>query len=155
MLFISRPLTEGTEVSLFLEFFEPGLDFFSFRTQITNRRHVILESIIICFRYKKIDEAYAITYYLGIKNPIKQRRIMPTLTATEARSNLYRLIDETASSHEPIIIKGKRGSAVLISEDDWRAIQETMYLLNIPGMRESIREGLATPIEECTRELDW
>jgi len=79
---------------------------------------------------------------------------MPTLTATEARSNLYRLIDEAASSHEPIIIKGKRGSAVLISEDDWRAIQETMYLLNIPGMRESIREGLATPIEECTRELD-
>ncbi len=80
---------------------------------------------------------------------------MPTLTATEARSKLYRLIDEAASSHEPIIIKGKRSSAVLISEDDWRAIQETMYLLNIPGMRESIREGLATPIEECTRKLDW
>lgn len=80
---------------------------------------------------------------------------MPTLTATEARSKLYRLIDEASSSHEPIIIKGKRGSAVLISEDDWRAIQETMYLLNIPGMRESIREGLATPIEECTQELDW
>ena len=55
---------------------------------------------------------------------------MPTLTATEARSKLYRLIDEALSSHEPIIIKGKRGSAVLISEDDWRAIQETMYLLN-------------------------
>jgi antitoxin YefM len=103
----------------------------------------------------KLDKAYAMTYYFGIKNPLNQRRIMPTLTATEARSNLYRLIDEAASSHEPIIIKGKRGSAVLISEDDWRAIQETMYLLNIPGMRESIREGLATPIEECTRELDW
>jgi len=80
---------------------------------------------------------------------------MPTLTATEARSKLYRLIDEAASSHEPIIIKGKRCSAVLISEDDWRAIQETMYLLNISGMRESIREGLSTPIEECIRELDW
>ena len=80
---------------------------------------------------------------------------MPTLTATEARSKLYRLIDEALSSHEPIIIKGKRGSAVLISEDDWRAIQETMYLLNILGMRESIREGLATPIEECNQELDW
>ena len=80
---------------------------------------------------------------------------MPTLTATEARSNLYRLIDEAASSHEPIIIKGKRANAVLISEDDWRSIQETIYLLNIPGMRESIREGLATPIEECTQELDW
>jgi prevent-host-death family protein len=80
---------------------------------------------------------------------------MPTIKATEARAKLYRLIDEAASSHEPIIIKGKRHSAVLISEDDWRAIQETMYLLNIPSMRESIREGLATPIEECTQELDW
>ena len=80
---------------------------------------------------------------------------MPALTATEARSKLYRLIDEAASSHEPIIIKGKRSNAVLISEDDWRSIQETLYLLNIPGMRESIRQGLATPIEECTQELDW
>jgi len=80
---------------------------------------------------------------------------MPTLTATEARSKLYGLIDETTASHEPIIIKGKRGSAVLISEDDWRSIQETIYLLNIPGMRESIRDGLATPIEKCTKELDW
>ena len=80
---------------------------------------------------------------------------MPTFTATEARAKLYRLIDETASSHEPIIIKGKRGSAVLISEDDWRSIQETLHLLSVPGMRESIREGLATPIEECTSELDW
>ena len=80
---------------------------------------------------------------------------MPTLTATEARSKLYGLIDETTASHEPIIIKGKRGNAVLISEDDWRSIQETIYLLNIPGMRESIRDGLATPVEECTKELDW
>jgi prevent-host-death family protein len=80
---------------------------------------------------------------------------MPTLTITEARAKLYRLIDEAASSHDPIVIKGRRGSAVLISEDDWRAIQETLYLLNIPGMRESIREGLATPIEECDPELDW
>jgi prevent-host-death family protein len=80
---------------------------------------------------------------------------MPTLTATEARSKLYGLIDETTASHEPIIIKGKRGNAVLISEDDWRSIQETIYLLNIPGMRESIRDGLATPVEECTEELDW
>ena len=80
---------------------------------------------------------------------------MPTLTATEARSKLYGLIDETTSSHEPIIIKGKRGNAVLISEDDWRAIQETIYLLNIPGMRESIQDGLATPVEKCTKELDW
>ena len=80
---------------------------------------------------------------------------MPTLTASKARSKLYRLIDEAASSHEPIIIKGKRGNAVLISEDDWRSIQETIYLRNVPGMRESIREGLATPIEECIQELNW
>ncbi len=80
---------------------------------------------------------------------------MPILTATEARSKLYRLIDETSASHEPIIITSKRGRAVLISEDDWRSIQETLYLLNIPGMRESIREGLATPVDECTKDIEW
>ena len=80
---------------------------------------------------------------------------MPTISATNARTRLYALIDETAKSHEPIIITGKRNKAVLLSEDDWRAIQETMFLLSIPGMRESIRQGLATPIEECVEELDW
>ncbi len=80
---------------------------------------------------------------------------MPTLTATEARARLYRLIDEAASSHEPIVITGKRGNAVLISENDWRSIQETIYLTNIPGMRESIKDGLAMPVEECTEEIDW
>ncbi len=80
---------------------------------------------------------------------------MPTVSATEARSKLYRLIDQASTSHEPIVITGKRGNAVLISEDDWRSIQETMYLLNIPGMRESIREGLATPIEDCTEARNW
>ncbi len=80
---------------------------------------------------------------------------MATLTATEARKKLYRLIDETASTHEPITITGKRGNAVLLSESDWRAIQETMFLVNIPGMRESIIEGLKTPIEDCSEDLDW
>ena len=80
---------------------------------------------------------------------------MPILTAKEARSKLYRLIDETSASHEPIIITSKRGRAVLISEDDWRSIQETLHLLNIPGMRESIREGLATPIDECIKDIEW
>lgn len=80
---------------------------------------------------------------------------MPILTATEARSKLYRLIDEAASTHEPIVITGKRGRAVLISEDDWRSIQETLYLLNIPGMRESIREGLSTPVDKCDEEIAW
>jgi antitoxin YefM len=80
---------------------------------------------------------------------------MPTVTATEARAKLYRLIDQAASSHEPIVITGKRANAILISEDDWRAIQETLYLLSVPGMRESIREGLETPVEECAEDLDW
>ena len=80
---------------------------------------------------------------------------MATLSATEARTKLYRLIDQASLSHEPIIITGKRGNAVLISEDDWRSIQETMYLLNIPNMRGSIREGLATPIKDCKENLDW
>ncbi len=80
---------------------------------------------------------------------------MPTLSATEARTKLYRLIDEASLTHEPIVITGKRGNAVLISENDWRVIQETMFLLNIPGMRESIQEGLATPIEDCKEEIEW
>ena len=80
---------------------------------------------------------------------------MPILSATEARTKLYNLIDQTSATHEPVLITGKRGNAVLISEDDWRSIQETIYLLNIPGMRESIREGLAAPLEECGEELDW
>jgi prevent-host-death family protein len=80
---------------------------------------------------------------------------MPTVTATEARAKLYRLIDQAAASHEPIVITGKRANAVLISENDWRAVQETLYLLSIPGMRESIREGLETSVEECAEDLDW
>ena len=80
---------------------------------------------------------------------------MTTVTATEARTNLYRLIDEVAASHEPVLITGKRANAIMISEDDWRAIEETMYLLNMPGMRESIVEGLNTPIEETDEEIDW
>ena len=80
---------------------------------------------------------------------------MPTLTATEARSKLYRLIDETTNSHQPVIITGKRGNAVLVSEEDWQSLQETLYLLSIPGMRKSIREGLATPVDECEQDIDW
>ena len=80
---------------------------------------------------------------------------MPTLTATQARSKLYRLIDETAATHEPVLITGKRKNAVLVSEEDWHSIQETLYLLNIPSMRESIRKGLATPVEECSEDVKW
>ena len=80
---------------------------------------------------------------------------MPAITASEARANLYRLIDEVATSHDPLLITGKRGNAVLLSEADWNAIQETLHLLSIPGMRESIREGMDTPVDECDKDLDW
>jgi antitoxin YefM len=80
---------------------------------------------------------------------------MSIFTVTEARANLYRLVDDTADSHEPIIIQGKRSRAVLISEADWRSMQETMNLLDIPGMRESIRLGLDTPIDECADNPGW
>ncbi len=80
---------------------------------------------------------------------------MKTITATKARENLYKLLDETAESHEPFQITGKRTNAVLISEGDWRAIQETLYLLSIPGMRESIREGLEAGLDDCAKELGW
>jgi len=80
---------------------------------------------------------------------------MTTLTATDARKRLYSLVDEVKESHEPVQIVGKRSSAVLVSEEDWRAIQETLYLTSIPGMRESIQKGLKTPVEECDEKLPW
>jgi antitoxin YefM len=80
---------------------------------------------------------------------------MPTLTASEARANLYRLMDQTAESHEPVIISGKRNDSVLVSAEDWQAIQETLHLLSVPGMRESIREGMAESVDGCAQELDW
>jgi len=80
---------------------------------------------------------------------------MTTITATEARKLLYKLLDEVADSHQPIQITGKRGNAVLLAEEDWRAVQETLYLLSVPGMRESILDGMKTPVEECDEELDW
>lgn len=80
---------------------------------------------------------------------------MTVLTASEARANLYRLIDQTAESHEPILISGKRSKAVLLAESDWASIQETLHLLSVPGMRESIKEGMSESIESCSTELDW
>jgi len=80
---------------------------------------------------------------------------MTTLTASEARANLYRLIDQTAESHQPIHIAGKRTSAVLLSSEDWEAIQETLYLLSIPGMRESIKAGMAEPLGKSAKGLKW
>ena len=80
---------------------------------------------------------------------------MATLTATEARANLYKLIEETVQSHEPVVITGKKGNAVLLSENDWNAVTETLHLLSIPGMRESIREGLEADPADLSETLDW
>ncbi|MGY0193538.1 type II toxin-antitoxin system Phd/YefM family antitoxin [Leptothrix sp. BB-4] len=80
---------------------------------------------------------------------------MTVLTASEARANLYRLIDEAAATHEPVLIAGKRASAVLVSAEDWSAIQETLHLLSVPGMRESIRDGMAEPIDASASTLPW
>ena len=80
---------------------------------------------------------------------------MKTITVTKARERLYKLLNETAESHEPVQITGKKANAVLVAEEDWRAVQETLYLLSIPGMRESIREGLEMPLEETSEEPGW
>jgi len=80
---------------------------------------------------------------------------MTTLTASAARATLYKLLDQTASSHEPIQITGKRPSAVLVSQEDWQSIQETLYLLSIPAMRESIRAGLKTSVSKLSKKIAW
>ena len=80
---------------------------------------------------------------------------MTTVNVTEARANLYKLIDDASVSHEPVVITGKRGNAVLLAEDDWTAINETLYLLSVPGMRESIIEGMQENLDETSTELDW
>ncbi|MEA3289199.1 MAG: type II toxin-antitoxin system Phd/YefM family antitoxin [Campylobacterota bacterium] len=77
------------------------------------------------------------------------------MSATNARKDIFNLIDETASTHEPIIITGKRNNAVMVSQEDWNAIQETLYLNSIPNVKESILEGMDTPVEECSEDLEW
>lgn len=78
---------------------------------------------------------------------------MKTITAEEARSGLSSLIDEQAALHQPLLITGVNNKAVLISEEYWHAIQETVALLSIPGMRESILEGMAQSIDEYSEDL--
>ena len=80
---------------------------------------------------------------------------MSTISVTEARTNLYKLIDEAAESHQPITINGKRNSAVLVAKEDWFAVQETLYLLSVPGMRESILSGMQENLEDMSTELEW
>ena len=80
---------------------------------------------------------------------------MHSISVTEARKQLYHLLDELAEPHEPVLIAGKRSSGVLISEEDWRSITETLYLSSVPGMRESILEGMRTPVDECSEDPGW
>ena len=80
---------------------------------------------------------------------------MDTVNATNARKNLYRLIEEVLKNHEPVQITSKNGATVLIADEDWKSIQETLYLLSIPGMRESIRKGMDTPLDECSDTIEW
>ena len=98
----------------------------------------------------EIDMTYVITYFL-----VEEEYIMTTLSVTEARANLYKLIDDTSLNHEPVIITGKRGNAVLLAEDDWNAINETLHLLSVPGMRETILAGMQESIDGAATELDW
>ena len=74
---------------------------------------------------------------------------MSVINATTARANFYKIVDEAIDSHEPICVTAKKGNVIIISEDDWRSMQETLYLLSIPGMRESLIEGKNTPTSEC------
>ena len=92
-----------------------------------------------------LDKAIVLTYVL----------CMTSLPVTRARSKLYQLLDQASSSHEPIQITGKRTNGILVSEDDWRSIQETIYLLSIPGMRDSIRKGLAEPLSKSSKNPGW
>ena len=80
---------------------------------------------------------------------------MDTVKATEARANLYGLIDRVEENHEPVLITGKRSNAVLIAEDDWKSVQETLYLLSVPGMRESLLQGMSAPTSKLKKSLTW
>lgn len=100
---------------------------------------------------------YRIEFSLAIAKSYGKAYVgsVTSMKASEARDRLYRLLDETAEGHEPVLITGPRANAVLVAEEDWNAIQETLYLLSVPNMRESIREGLKTPVEECETEPGW
>ena len=80
---------------------------------------------------------------------------MSSINVTNARKDLYRLIEKINESHEPVRVIGKSGSVVMVAEDDWKAIEETLFLTSIPGMRESIIKGMQEPIEKCFNTLDW
>jgi antitoxin YefM len=92
-----------------------------------------------------LDKAYALTYHLR----------MASITASKARKELYGLVDSVSESHEPLVITGKRNNVVLIGEEDYKSIQETLYLMRVPGMAESIVEGMKTPTSKMSKVLKW
>lgn len=94
-------------------------------------------------------------YVLAYATEQLENAVVTPITASAARADLYRLIDQTSESHQPILISGKRSSAVLVSAEDWQAIQETLYLLSVPGMRESIKKGMAEPLGKSAKAVVW
>lgn len=96
-------------------------------------------------RGQALDEWYYIWY----------NKSMTTITTSQARAQLFNLVDAAIISHRPVQIKGRRASAVLVSSEDWEAIQETLYLLSVPGMRESLVKNMKTPVAKCAKKLPW
>lgn len=79
---------------------------------------------------------------------------MSIFNATTARTNFFKLMEEVIETHEPAYVTGKKGNIVILSEEDWRSIQETLYLDSVPGMKEKIIKGLNTPLDECVEDTD-
>ena len=102
---------------------------------------------------RKIDKNGKVYYIKSTDKRTEDK--MSSINVTNARKDLYRIVESVNQSHEPIHITGKHSSAVLVGEDDWKSIEETLYLLSIPGMRDSIVEGMKTPLNELELDLDW
>ena len=77
------------------------------------------------------------------------------MTVSQARTNIYKIMDETAQTHQPIMITGKRNNVVMLSEEDWNTIEETLFLNSIPGMASSIKEAMDAPNSEFSEDVEW
>ena len=80
---------------------------------------------------------------------------MQTVNVIDARAKLAELVEQVSMSHQPLVITGKRNRAVLVCEEDWNALNESLHLMSMAGLRESLRKGIETPLKDCSRELDW
>ena len=81
--------------------------------------------------------------------------MLKVMTVSQARANIYKIMDETALTHQPIMITGKRNNVVMLSEEDWNAIEETLFLNSIPGMASSIKEAMDAPNSEFSKDMEW